>query len=461
MSKVANARRRGWNALDRLGSAVVAVGVCTAIAAGWYGWQWYTTPAPPNIPLDGLDPDVAAAVRSALDDVRKNGRSDAAWGKLGQILLAHEDFDHNDDCFAQAERLNPNEPRWPYYRGLTRMTRSPDEALPFLRRAVELCDKFDAGNDAPRLTLAETLRKAGADAEAEVHLNRVLSLDPDNPRAHFDLGVLARDRKDDESAVKHFLASAKSPYARQKSCQVLAAIRHGQRKETEAAEYDRRAAAPPEDRLWDDRYVGDYERLEVGRRGRFMEADRLEAAGRLPDALPILLDLAKDASDARAQIAVGITLMKLGRLEEAERYLRAAVGKESEQAEANNFLAVALYSEGEQLERSGGDAKPKYEEALACAEKALELKPDHVTASQYRGLALNKLRRPGAIESLRQAVLLRPELVELHLSLADALEAARRRPEAVAEYQRAQEVAPDDPRPAAALKRLQAGDGSR
>ena len=154
--------------------------------------------------------------------------------------------------------------------------------------------------------------------------------------------------------------------------------------------------------------------------------------------------------------------MKLGQVEKAERYLRAAVGKESEQAEANNFLAVALYTEGEHLEqeRKGEDAQAKYREALACTPKALELKPDHVTAYQYQGLALSKLgRRREAIESLRQAVLLRPELVELHLSLADALDADGRHEDAVAECRRAQEVAPDDPRPAAALERLHAAGG--
>ena len=58
--------------------AVPAIGLLAAAGAGWYGWLWFTTPAPPNIPLEGLDPDVAAAIRSKVDDVRKNGRSAAA-----------------------------------------------------------------------------------------------------------------------------------------------------------------------------------------------------------------------------------------------------------------------------------------------------------------------------------------------------------------------------------------------
>ncbi|HVS39081.1 MAG TPA: tetratricopeptide repeat protein [Gemmataceae bacterium] len=453
MSKVATPPRRRWL------WAVPAV-VILAAAAGWYGWRWATTPAPPIIPLDGLDPDVAAAIRSKLDKVRQDGRSAAAWGELGQTLLAHDEVDHADPCFAQAERFAPNEPRWPYYRGLIRRAENPEAALPFLRRAVELCDQYDHGNDAPRLTLAETLRQAGADAEAEDQLKRVLARDLANPRAHFDLGVLARERKDDGAAEKHFLAAAKSPSGRQKSYQALAAIHHEQGNGAEAEADERRAAAPPADDLWDDRYIADYEQMEVGRRGRFAQAEQLEGANRLADALPILLELAKDAADARAQIEAGKVLMRLGKLDDAERYFRAAVGKASQQAEANNFLAFALYTEGEQQERSGGDGRAKYEEALACSRKALQLKPDHVTAFQYQGLALLKLgQRREAIESMRQAVLLRPELVELHMTLAGALEADGRRGEAVKEYRRAMEVAPDDPKPRAALQRLGAAPG--
>src|SRR5581483_3909080 len=140
-----------------------------------------TTPAPPVVPVDGMEPDVAAAVRAACEKVRRNLRSGAAWGELGQVLLAHNATDLADPCFAQAERFAPDNPRWPYYRGWTRSSRSPADAIPYLRRAVSLCDRFDRGNDAPRLLLAEMLLQTDALDEAEEHLNRVLGWKPDDP----------------------------------------------------------------------------------------------------------------------------------------------------------------------------------------------------------------------------------------------------------------------------------------
>jgi tetratricopeptide (TPR) repeat protein len=426
-------------------SAAFAVAVMAAV--GWYGWLWYTTPAPPAAPLNGAEPAVVQAVEAARKQVRQNGRSAAAWGQLGKILRAHAYLKESDACFAQAESLDPKEPRWPYYQGLTRAATDPAAALPLLRRAVERADHYDRGNDGPRLRLAETLLQAGAADEAGTELDRVLSWNPNNPRVHYDLGVLAAARGDDETAERHFTADSASVYARRKSCSALAAIRLRRQDEAGAAEYNRRAAAMPEDWPWDDAYLEECTRLQVGRISRFETTERLEAEGRTEEALPILRSLAEDATDARAQIAAGMGLYKLGRNEEAERYFRAAVGLKAEQAEANYWLAVVLYTEG---------TRAKFGEAVAYADKALALKPDHALAHFYRGLALNGLgRRKEAITAFRQAILCHPELVDPHWELANALAEDGREDEAKPEWRRVAELAPDaDPRRGRALARI-------
>jgi tetratricopeptide (TPR) repeat protein len=444
MSQVAKAARP-----RRLPAWFAAVIVALGVAAGviWYGWLWFTTPAPPSVPLDGAEPAVVQAIETARKQVRQNGRSAVAWGQLGKVLRAHAYLEASDACFAWAERLDPKEPRWPYYQGLTRAATDPEAALPFLRRAVELADRYDRGNDEPRLRLAETLLQAGTADEAEAQLDQVLSWNPGSPRVHYDLGVLTVARGEDATAERHFTASAVSPYARRKSCSALAAIRLRRGDEAGAAEYNRRAAAPPEDWPWDDAYIEECTRLEVGRISRFERTERLMAEGRPEEALPILLTLAEDASDARAQIATGMALYKLGRNEEAERYFRMAVGLKEEQAEANYWLAVVLYTEG---------TRAKYGEAVACADKALALKPDHALAHFYRGLALNGLgRRKEAITAFRQAVLCHPELVDPHWELANALAEEGREDEAKPEWRRVAELAPDaDPRRGRALARI-------
>jgi tetratricopeptide (TPR) repeat protein len=443
----------------RVGAVVVALAV--AAAGGWYGWLWFAPPPPPpDVPLSGLDPAVANAVATARHKVLNDGRSAAAWGEFGQVLGANG-LDHSAvACFAQAERLDPNEPRWPYYQGLSLTLQNPDAAIPLLRRAVALADKNDRGNDAPRLTLAETLLQTEAYAEAEEHLDRVLSWAPDDPRVHYDLGALAVARHDDAAACPHLTLAAASPYCRRKSYSALAAVRLRQGDATGAADFSRQAAAANADAPWPDRYVGEYAAKEVGRRGRFVQADSLMSAGRPQDALPILLELAQDASDAHAQIAAGTAFYRLGQLEKAEHYCRAAVGLETEQAQANYSLAVILCEEGDRIAKGPGDgaeaAQAKYREAMACADRALELKPDHALAHLYRGLALKGLRRrKEAIESLRQAVLLVPDMSDVHLELGGALAEDGQREEAVAELRRAVKTAsPDDSRPRQALERV-------
>jgi tetratricopeptide (TPR) repeat protein len=232
------------------------------------------------VSLDGAEPAVVQAVETARKQVRQNGSSAAAWGQLGKVLRAHAYLKESDACFAQAEHLDPKEPRWPYYQGLTRAAADPEAALPFLRRAVERADRYDRGNDGPRLRLAETLLQAGAPDEAETHLDQVLSWNPSNPRVHYDLGVLTVARGEDATAERHFTASAGSPYARRKSCSALAAIRLRRGDEAGAADYNRRAAAPPEDWPWDDAYIEECTRLQVGRISRFERTEQLMAEGR-------------------------------------------------------------------------------------------------------------------------------------------------------------------------------------
>ena len=56
--------------------------------------------------------------------------------------------------------------------------RKPRAALPFLRRAADLCERYDRGNDVPRLVLAETLLQTGAYDDSQAQLDAVLSWDP-------------------------------------------------------------------------------------------------------------------------------------------------------------------------------------------------------------------------------------------------------------------------------------------
>src|SRR5262249_34745900 len=127
-----------------------------ALVAGlaWFAWAWLAASGPPPVGLTGADPDVAAARAEARSALRQCPRSGAAWGRLGMVLRAHDFGPEANACFAEAERLDPRDPRWPYLQGLTLLLTDLDAGIAKVRRAVELCKPL---NTTPQLRLAEAL----------------------------------------------------------------------------------------------------------------------------------------------------------------------------------------------------------------------------------------------------------------------------------------------------------------
>ena len=116
-------RRRGlWVA-----GGVLAAALTGAALAAW-AWTRPGPPRPPQPDLAGADPEVVEAVAEARDAVLRAPRSAAAWGRYGQVLRAHDFGAEANRCFAEAERLGPAEPRWPYLRGLTLVLTEPGPA---------------------------------------------------------------------------------------------------------------------------------------------------------------------------------------------------------------------------------------------------------------------------------------------------------------------------------------------
>src|SRR6266700_33282 len=120
---------------------LIVVGFVLAFSALGYGvYLWRREPAetaPPTIDLSGADPGVVQAIEQARTEVRQQPRSAVAWGRLGTLLAVHDFADGATICFAQAVRLDPIEPRWPYFHAITLQKEDPSAALPLLHRAME------------------------------------------------------------------------------------------------------------------------------------------------------------------------------------------------------------------------------------------------------------------------------------------------------------------------------------
>jgi tetratricopeptide (TPR) repeat protein len=408
---------------------MLLIGILVASAATilWFCRSSTALPTPPAVPVDPTEPDVAAFIEQSRQRVLKEPRSAQAWGTLGQVFLANEMEDESLLCFAEAERLDPSNPRWPYYQGGVSLNRGNRAvALPYLQQAVERGAVAEPDNRVPRLLLAETLLAVGRVEDAEEHLRQVLARQPNDPRTHFDLALLASVRQDWSDSKSHLQHCLGSPFVRQKAHVQLAAIGQRLGDEAEAEQYRRQADRLPADQEWNDPFVSDYLRWAVKKRSRYRLAESLEGAGRLQEAVAALQPLLEHyPDDYLPRITVGKFFGQMGENRRAAVVLREAIRLAPEKVQAHYYLSLVLFAEAEKLTRKGDEgeaARSLYREAVESARRLLAIKPDYGFAYMPLGVSLKRLGQRGeALAALRQAVRCNPEYAELHFHLGEIL----------------------------------------
>src|SRR5436190_8087090 len=110
-----------------LACATAAFVICVVL--GWSLWKETRGQRPPRVDTTRLDPAWAAVLTHQQELVKASPHSGASWGRLGTLLRALEFPDEARMCLAEAERLEPNEPRWPYFQGLIEAVNSPAQAI--------------------------------------------------------------------------------------------------------------------------------------------------------------------------------------------------------------------------------------------------------------------------------------------------------------------------------------------
>jgi tetratricopeptide (TPR) repeat protein len=433
----------------------VALAVATLAVCAWLGWRWYTTPIPPELPLDRMDPAVAAVMQTALDEVRRSPRSGAAWGKLAMVTAANDCRDEALACLIQAERFDRENPRWPYLHGHMLLSGQPHEAFPLLRQALA-CPATREQEAAIRFRLALALIEDGRLDEAEQHLDRLRDLKSDGTRVSFGMALLAVAR-DDRPVARQLLESVRvSPFARQQAHARLAALALVDGDTARARFHQQHAAQPPPDIPWPDPLLDEMYACAVSRQSRFLEAEALEGRGRTTEAVALLRQIAAGTPDARSYLALGRALGNQGAYDEAEQVLGAVVEMDRTNLQAHHLLGTVLFLKAEQqAETPAGKelARTLFCKAVESQDQALAIQADHGVAHLMRGRALARLgRTKEALASLRLAAQSRPEFADVHLYLGLALAEADNIPEALPHLEDAVRLArPDDPRPRQAL----------
>jgi tetratricopeptide (TPR) repeat protein len=385
-----------------------------------------SVPTPPEVNADQLEPAVVEAIRKARERVLKEPRSAAAWGEFGKVLLANELEEESNICFAEAERLDPSEPRWPYYQGGSLVNQGDRQgALAYFQRAAERTRTKGGATNAPSLYLAETFLALGRLDEAEREYRQVLARDSDDPRAHLGMGMLAMAREDWETSRTHLLRCMNNPSAQKKACTFLSTVSRQLGDKTDAEEYQQRAERLPPDTEWNDAFVLEYMQLAVKKRRRYHLVENLDAAGRVAEAAQVMQKMADEfPDDYLAQLTLGKELGKLGEHRRAEQALRKALRLAPDKAQTHYYLGLVMLMAGQERSRQGDAerARAHFTEAAELSRQALAIIPDYGYAHMSLGLALKNLgERAEAISALRRAVQCNPELPELHYYLGEAL----------------------------------------
>jgi tetratricopeptide (TPR) repeat protein len=384
----------------------VIAAITAALTLGLWLWLRPRPAAPPLPDLTDTDPESVEAITAAHRTVTQRPWSARDWGNLGMVLRAHDFEEECLVCFAQAEHLDPREPRWPYLQGLTRIHTEPVLGVRCLERTVELC-----GDDppAPRLRLAEALLEAGRLDEAEAHLQRTLRYQPDSRRAWLGLARLALLRGEWQTALDQLKHCMQDEHGR-RMARSLSAEAWGRLGNLDRARAEQREAELlPEDVRWPDLFADETAELQRGLKARILQADSLARSGQVAEAISLLEETAeRHPKSLQARLKLGELWRERNRPDRAEETFRGALEIDPEAAETWFRLGTIQA------------LRNRHREAAESLRTAIRLRPSHALA--HYNLARCLLATgdsKGAAEELRTTLRCRPDYAPALSALKD------------------------------------------
>lgn len=342
-------------------------------------------------------------------------------------------------CYREAQRIDPDDRRWPYLEAFALDARGDLEPAARKYRAVL---ESPPNRVTVLLRLADVEHRLGRPAAAEALWREALALDPRQPAAHYGLGRLALAGGEAAAAAAALERAVELAPAAGRVHHALALAR---------------------------RDLGDSDRAGF----------HLERANETPPPIddPLVQGLAVLPSGSRATLQRGLLAVRAGALDDAVRLLERATEEDPANLAAHRNLALALIDAGRpeqaiaalqalarldpadawtQLELGRlFAARGRFDRSLAHLERAVELAPRHKQARVELGLALARSGRPR--EALRQfetALDIDPFFTEVHNHQAVVLAAMGRPDEGARLLRQRLTTAPGDGAAARALSRI-------
>jgi tetratricopeptide (TPR) repeat protein len=392
--------------------------------------------------LAGMDPPVREEYqkrRQALESLLARPDAPApetggAAGRLGEWFQAFGYFAEAVACYAEAERLAPEEGRWPYLFGqVASRTGDFDTAREQFRRVLALrpqelpaliglagvelkLDRLEEAKalglqalavdprSAPALSVLGRAELAKGDHEAAIrHLEEALTLQPGASSLHYPLGLAYRGHGDLELAREHM---------------------------QRAGVGEQRKAVP----FLDEPAMRDVARL------RALGAQALQSRGlvalrqrRFDEAIANFREAVEaNPEEPTAQVELGTALLEAGRIAEGMEQLEAVVERWVNQAKAHHLLGLAF-----EKQRRLTEAAQHYEAALAS-------NPGLKAAQERLGAVLLQQGRPEeALARFEAFAALDPGSAQARFLVAQTLLGLGRHAEARAALEQARGLAPE------------------
>jgi tetratricopeptide (TPR) repeat protein len=446
--------------MSRLLPLWLALVVVAATAGVW----WWLRPAavnPPN-PEGIQDAELRQAIDEARQQVFEHPDNAEVWGHLGCLFLAHLFSTESNQCFIEAGRLDPSDPRWPYNRALMALKLQPNIAVDLLKQTLALAsvdEAWSAYRSSACLMLAEALLERSRIEEAASYFEQEQARNPMSKRAALGLGQIAAVRGDEPRATKLLMLARDSPAATRKATALLASLARGRGDKASAEAFEKELATMPQDRAWPDPTLDAILGLEVGQRGRERRIMRLEHQKRYGEAAALYLDALQDHPTLENYRGAGVNLSRVGKYDRGIPLLRKCVDLAPDSAHDHFSLALALVqlAEAQGATQDASKVTDVLREAVVHARRAAELKPDHAGAYLLWGRSLYYLGEvDAAIAPLSKAVAYLTTDFNAQFALAEAYLKTGNLSAAEEHFENARRLAPDHPLPVEHLKTLRA-----
>jgi protein O-mannosyl-transferase len=352
--------------------------------------------------FDGMEKQVIEKIRGLINQVKENPSSAFAWGKLGMNLDVHEMKNESLVCYEKAAELNPEDFRWPYFKGVVLDAQGSTEAVGYFERATLLKPEY-----APAwIRLGQALLSAKRPDEAATKFQRALQLQPTS-HAHIGLARVYLSQGRLEESLSNLLEAVRLQPRHGEAHGLLSEVYRRLNRPQNAQAETWITQQLPERTPLPDMEMGQWANEGVSSTWYDIRGRSYLEQGRYDDAVKELTLAANAKADARIYDTLGIAYQYVRRYDDAAKYHQKALELQPKSGAMLNNMASVHFEKGN---------LPK---ALEYMERAIQAEPTFAHSYHHLGqIHLRKGNRKAAIAAYQRGHERLPQNTQIATQLA-------------------------------------------